>query len=237
MTIGVLPNPVGAGYFDGSPSIGNYHQSVKVDPNSAALPIGTVVELQGFAGPGTTNPPVVPTVQASSETADYLVLGVIQYGSNGIGTTTSIPGGSIAVICTAGICQVLCDATTTVGASLIQSASHTGTAAPGSATTAPLGVALQAVTINSGTALVWAYIAKGGIGGTAGPQGATGTQGYQGSTGAQGTQGATGSQGATGTQGAQGAAGAQGTQGATGAQGSTGTQGPQGPQGPQGVHG
>jgi hypothetical protein len=236
MTIGVLPNPVGAGYFDGAPSIGNYHQTVKVDPNSAALPIGTVVELEGYAGPGTTNPPNVPLVQASSETADYLVLGVIVDGQR-IGQATSIAGGSLAVVLTAGIAQVLCDATTTVGASLIQSASHTGTAAPGSATTAPLAVALQAVTINSGTALVWAYIAKGGIGGTAGPQGATGTQGYQGSTGAQGTQGNTGAQGATGTQGSQGAAGAQGTQGSNGAQGSTGTQGTQGPQGPQGIHG
>ena len=162
MTIGTLPNPLGAGFFDGAPSIGNYHQSVKVDPNSTALPRGTVVELEAYAGPGTNNPPTVPVVQASSTTADSLVLGVITQGPITSFATTVAPG-SAAVVCVLGLCQVLCDATTTVGYPLIQSAATAGAAKCTSAGAAPtagqgLGVALQAVTITSGTALVWAYI-------------------------------------------------------------------------------
>ena len=162
MTIGVLPNPLGAGYFDGAPSIGNYHQTVKVDTISAALPIGTVVELEAYAGPGTSNPPTVPVVQASSTTADSLVLGVITQGTVTSAVRTVAPG-SAAVVCVLGICQVLCDATTTVGYPLIQSAATAGAAkctTSGAAPTAGqgLGVCLQAVTISSGTALVWAYV-------------------------------------------------------------------------------
>ena len=162
MTIGVVPNPTGAGYFDGTPSIGNQHVSIELDVNSAALPIGTVVEIEAYAGPGTSNPPTLPRIQASSETPDSLVLGVLT-GGKSTGLTTSIAGGSLGVVCVEGVCQVLCDATTTVGYPLIQSTSHTGTAMCTSAGAAPtagqgIGVALQAVTINSGTALVWAYI-------------------------------------------------------------------------------
>ena len=164
MTIGVVPNPTGAGYYDGSPSIGNQHVSIELDVNSATLPIGTLVELEAYAGPGTGNPPTLPRIQASSETPDNLVLGVLT-GGKSVGVSTSIAGGSLGVVCVEGICQVLCDATTTVGYPLIQSAAHTGTAVCTSAGAAPtagqgIGTCLQAVTISSGTALVWAYIHK-----------------------------------------------------------------------------
>jgi hypothetical protein len=158
MTIGVLPNPLAAGYFDGAPSIGNYHQTVKVDTASAALPIGTLVELEAYAGPGTGNPPTVPVVQASSTTSDYLLLGVITQGTVTSAART-VAAGSAAVVCVMGLCQVLCDATTTVGGALIQSAATAGAAAPGTAAVGKtVGVAVQAVTISSGTALVWAYV-------------------------------------------------------------------------------
>lgn len=158
MTIGTLPNPLGAGYFDGAPSIGNYHQSVKVDTASAALPIGTVVELEGYAGPGTGNPPTVPVVQASATTADNLLLGVITQGTVTSAARTVAPG-TAAVVCVMGICQVLCDATTAIGDALIQSAATAGAAKSGTHVIGQtIGVALQAVTISSGTALVWAYV-------------------------------------------------------------------------------
>lgn len=158
MTLGVLPNPLGAGYFDGAPSIGNLHQSVKVDPLSAALPIGTLVELEAYAGPGNNNPPTVPVVQASATTADNLLIGVITQGTVTSAARTVAPG-SAAVICTMGICQVLCDATTAVGDALIQSAATAGAAKSGTHVIGQtVGVALQAVTISSGTALVWAYV-------------------------------------------------------------------------------
>lgn len=162
MSIGVLTNPLGAGYYDGAPSIGNYQQSVKIDPNSAALPIGTVVELEAYAGPGTTNPPTVPVVQASSITADSLVLGVLAGGTVTSAAKTVAPA-TAGSVCVLGLIQVLCDATTTAGFPLIQSAVTAGAAKCTTAGAAPaagqgLGVALQAVTITTGTALVWAYI-------------------------------------------------------------------------------
>ena len=159
MTIGVLPNPLGAGYFDAAPSIGNYHQTVKVDTASAALPIGTVVELEGYAGPGTGNPPTVPVVQASATTADNLLLGVVTQASVITSAAKTVGAGTGAVVCVMGICQVLCDATTAVGDALIQSAATAGAAKSGTHVIGQtIGVALQAVTISSGTALVWAYV-------------------------------------------------------------------------------
>ena len=64
--------------------------------------------------------------------------------------------------------------------------------------------------------------------GSTGPQGSQGPQGPQGATGSQGSQGPQGPQGATGSQGSQGP---QGSQGTTGSQGSQGPQGPVGPAG------
>lgn len=165
MTIGVLPNPTGAGFYDGAPSVGNQHVSIEVVTGSAALPKGTLVEIEPYAGPGTGNPPTVPTVQASSTTPDALTIGVITGGQTS-GLTTSIAAGSIAVVTVEGICQVLCDANnTTAGYPLIPSTTTAGSAKCTSAGAAPtaglgIGVCLQTVTISSGTALVWAYIHK-----------------------------------------------------------------------------
>jgi hypothetical protein len=65
---------------------------------------------------------------------------------------------------TKGICQVLCDNTTTVGHTLIVSATatHTGQASDSGGTAftlgSTIGVALQAVTVSTGPKLVWAKI-------------------------------------------------------------------------------
>jgi hypothetical protein len=63
---------------------------------------------------------------------------------------------------TKGICQVLCDNTTTVGHTLIPSTTHTGQASDSGGTSSTfgstIGVALQAVTVSTGPKLVWAKI-------------------------------------------------------------------------------
>lgn len=139
--------------------------NIEVDPTlTANLPMGTLVELESYTasitGDGVYVPPAVPVVQPSATTADFLLLGVVLGGSSR--GSAAIPGG-IAQVCVDGICQVLCDNTTTVGHPLVQSTSIAG-AAHDNSTTAVLGktigTALQAVTISSGTALVWSYIHK-----------------------------------------------------------------------------
>lgn len=160
--IGVLPNPTGAGYYD-SVSYGNQHMQFKIDSTVSAptgVPMGTVMEIESYSGPGTGNPPTVALVQPSSTTADNKLLGVLTGGQE-TGVNTTVAPGNLATVCVFGLCQVLCDATTTAGQNLIQSAATAGAAkTTGSAVTAGqgLGVCLQAVTISSGTALVWALV-------------------------------------------------------------------------------
>lgn len=67
-----------------------------------------------------------------------------------------------AMVGTRGICQVLCDNTTTVGDTLIPSTTHAGfahdTGGTSSTYGSTIGVALQAVTISTQAKLVWAKI-------------------------------------------------------------------------------
>jgi len=67
-----------------------------------------------------------------------------------------------AMVGTQGICQVLCDNTTTVGHTLIPSTSHAGFASDSGGTTSTygstIGVALQAVTVSTQAKRVWAKI-------------------------------------------------------------------------------
>jgi hypothetical protein len=160
-----LTNPKGAGYFDAAIE-GGYTLDFEIDTTvSGNSPIGTLVELlTPFTGPGTTNPPAVPTVKPSSTTADGLCIGVIAGGqSPNSNSGGAVPPGKIANVKVLGIAQVLCDATTTAGQFLIQSAATAGCAkTTGSAVTngQGIGVCLQSVTISSGTALVWALICK-----------------------------------------------------------------------------
>jgi hypothetical protein len=159
-----LTNPAGAGYFD-AVTEGGLSLDFQIDSAvSGASPIGTVVELENYAGPGTSNPPTVPLVKPSSTTADSRVLGVITGGqSPNSNSGGSVPAGKVANVRVLGLAQVLCDATTTAGQPLIQSAATAGCAkTTGSAVTAGqgIGICLQSVTISSGTALVWALIQK-----------------------------------------------------------------------------
>ncbi len=154
-------NPGGAGYFN-LIDTGASRQQFVLDPaTSGPCPFGTVVELEDYAGPGTTNPPTVPYVKPCSTTADTLVIGAITGGHNDIGQQLVAPGVP-AIVTTQGLCQVLADATTVAGEALIQSPTTAGcvnTASSPSSRT--VGVCLQSKTISSGTALVWAYIDPG----------------------------------------------------------------------------
>ena len=159
-----LTNPAGAGYYDAVIE-GGLSLDFEIDSTvSGNSPIGTLVELENYAGPGSSNPPTVPLVKPSSTTADGRCIGVITGGqSPNSNSGGSVPPGKICNVKVLGLAQVLCDATTTAGQFLIQSAATAGCAKDGSGTLVVgtvIGTALQAVTISSGTALVWALIAK-----------------------------------------------------------------------------
>ena len=159
-----LTNPAGAGYYDAVIE-GGLSLDFEIDSTvSGTSPIGTLVELENYAGPGSSNPPTVPLVKPSSTTADGRCIGVITGGqSPNSNSGGSVPPGKICNVKVLGLAQVLCDATTTAGEFLIQSAATAGCAkTTGSAVTngQGVGVCLQSVTISSGTALVWALVCK-----------------------------------------------------------------------------
>lgn len=159
-----LTNPAGAGYFDAVVE-GGLSLDFEIDSAvSGNSPIGTLVEIENYAGPGTSNPPTVPLIKPSSTTADSKCVGVITGGqSPNSNSGGAVPPGKIANVKVLGVAQVLCDATTTAGQPLIQSTTTAGCAkTTGSAVTPGqgVGICLQAVTISSGTALVWALICK-----------------------------------------------------------------------------
>jgi hypothetical protein len=165
MVLGLLPNPTGAGYFDVG-NYGNYHnQFVILSTVSGNSSVGTLMEIvTPYTGPGTGATPTVVNIQPSSTTADYKLVGVLAGSNTGrvANAATSIAPGALATVIRAGIGQILCDATTTAGNPLIQSAATAGAAKTNSTPVAgqTIGTALQAVTISSGTALVWADIWK-----------------------------------------------------------------------------
>lgn len=159
-----LTNPADAGYFNAAVE-GGLSLDFKIDPAvSGNSPVGTLVEVESFAGAGSSNPGVVPLIKPSSTTADFNVIGVIKGGqSPNSNSGGSVPPGKIAGVTVLGIAQVLCDATTTAGQAMVQSAATAGCAKTISTAVTNgqgIGVCLQSVTISSGTALVWALIFK-----------------------------------------------------------------------------
>ncbi len=161
-------NPTGAGFFNAFAN-GALRQQFVVDPDvDGSLPIGTVVEIETYDGPGNNERTEVPQIQPSSTDDSTSVIGVVSLGSDLSGAAV-IPPGAVATVTCVGVTQVLCDATTVAGDALVQSPTTPGAAQTSSApTTRAFGVALQSVDIESGTALVWAYIAPGGSGGGGG---------------------------------------------------------------------
>jgi len=165
MVLGVLDNPTGAGYFN-VPSYGNYHQQFTIlSTVSGNSPLGTLMEIvTPYTGPGTSAISVNVNVQPSSTTADYKLVGPLVGQNTGrvANAATSVAPGALATVLRSGQSQILCDATTTAGSPLIQSAATAGAAKTNATPVAgqTIGIALQAVTISSGTALVWADIWK-----------------------------------------------------------------------------
>jgi hypothetical protein len=159
--VNLLPNPTGAGYFNATTYGGPGDISVPIlSTVSGNTPLGTLMEVVSpYTGPGTAAKAVPANVQPSSTTADNLLIGVCVGGGNQDSATAGVPPGQTALIKSFGLAQILCDATTTAGNALIQSAATAGAAKNGTAVTnQTVGTALQAVTIASGVKLVWALL-------------------------------------------------------------------------------
>lgn len=170
MASGTELNPGGAGYFNFIEN-GAEQQEYVIDPEvEGDSPFGTVVELEDYSGPGTTNPPAVPLVQPSSTDQLPSVIGVIIGGLSGYATVQkTVPPGKVAQVMTNGICRVLCDATTVAGDVLISSPDTAGCArTTADPSTRTIGLCLESVTIDSGTALVWCWVNPGTQGGSGG---------------------------------------------------------------------
>ena len=131
--------------------------------------VGTNPGPGGDAGIGTPYTFQLVDLAAVSETTYVagILLGVGTLGANApvAPNSTTLNGGSLsAMVGVRGICQVLCDNSTTVGHTLIVSSTstHTGQASDSGGSTRTygtcIGVALQAVTVSSGPKLVWAHI-------------------------------------------------------------------------------
>lgn len=165
-----LANPLGAGFFNFIET-GAQLQTYEIDPDvSGDLPLGTVMEIEDYSGPGLLNPPLAPLIQPSSTSQDDNVIGVLvgglDYASN---TIAKVPPRGVAQVLTSGICQVLCDASTTAGQPMVASPITPGCAeSTATPTKRTIGLCLQSVEISSGTALVWAYIGPGTQGGSGG---------------------------------------------------------------------
>jgi hypothetical protein len=160
----LLPNPTGAGYFN-LPSIGGLELEVQVDSSQAtALPLGSLVEIVNYTGPGTGARSTPPTIKASSTTADFKLLGIVTAGGNSedANGVVSVAAGQVAKVAVIGsVVQALFDANnTTAGHLAVQSTTTAGTCTDSATATAgkTVGVILQAVTIATGTALVWILV-------------------------------------------------------------------------------
>jgi len=158
----LITNPLGAGYFDLVQNGGSI-MDIKIDLTVVGnSPIGTLVEIMPYAGPGAGAKTTAPTVIPAAIVSDNMVLGVIIGGQTvNKGSGTTIAPGSVAQVLIAGIAQVLVDQTTTVGSPLVQSTVVAGTARNGvGALGKVIGVSLQAVTFVATPLLCWSLIAK-----------------------------------------------------------------------------
>ena len=157
----LLPNPTGAGYYN-LPSIGGLEVEIEVDASQATpLPVGSLVQLKPYSGPGTNPRSTPPTIIASATTADFELLGIVTGGGNSedANGVVSVAAGQVAKVAVIGsVVQALFDANnTTVGHLAVQSTTTAGACTDSATATVgkTVGVILQAVTIGSGTALVW----------------------------------------------------------------------------------
>jgi hypothetical protein len=154
-------NPLGAN--NQQPTYDNRFTVFELDPGvEDPVPVGTLMQIENYTWPtspgdGQFTPAYVEPSAAASP--GYRLVGVCIGGSSP--GSAAQPGGACMVL-TEGLTQILCDASTTAGDPLEQSAATAGAAKTESTVTAGtgIGVALEAVTISSGTALVPAYIHK-----------------------------------------------------------------------------
>jgi hypothetical protein len=147
---------------------------------STVAPLGSVMSVT-TAGVGTNPGPggdcgtsaayTVPLVDLSSTTASLnpYCVGVL-IGTGSFGTVTPVAPSTVsspafmAMCATRGMVQVLCTNTTTIGHTVNISTGTSGAASDSGGTTwtvgSTIGTAMQAVTISSGTALVWVKLSS-----------------------------------------------------------------------------
>jgi hypothetical protein len=136
-----------------TPGTGSFQMQMEYDPaQSGNLNNGNVVAIEA----NNVGPPFL--IKKVTTTPDFLMWGVVVDAPTG-GYT---PGSSCSIL-VHGVVQVLFDANnTTQGHLAIQSSTTAGTCTDSATATVgkTLGTILQAVTISSGTALVWVAVGK-----------------------------------------------------------------------------
>ena len=154
MPVGQITNPLAE---EGENASNGSLEETYVNGDSVALAVGQLVEfIVPFTGAGTTL-----QVKRSSTTPDFLLAGVVTGGS-APGQPAAV-GGPVTVL-VKGKAQIICDDTgggVTAGDNLQQSTTTAGQAKTTTTTATvgkTIGVALQTVTIASGSALVYAAI-------------------------------------------------------------------------------
>ena len=149
-------NPRGAGY-------GNYITNGAVLQQYVAyqdLPIGALVEIAAYNGPGDTSPPSVPYVALGSIAADGMTIGVVVAGD--ITGSQTVKAGGVAVVLVRGIAQVLCDSTVTYAQFLENSNDNYGCGQSTAFPTFPVaGMVLESVTVDAGPLPAWCFINPG----------------------------------------------------------------------------
>ncbi len=124
--------------------------------------VGMVVELQGWNGVSSSasGSPTHPTVALSATTADGSIVGVIQGAQTSLSPVTVL--GQAVKVRRFGIGLVRVDNTTVIGHALVQSTGTAGTAHDSGGVTGTtnetIGIALQALTVNSGLGIIYALI-------------------------------------------------------------------------------
>lgn len=136
-----------------TPGTGGFVMQMEYDSSqSGNLVDGTVVAIEA----NNSGPPFL--IKKVTTTPDFLMWGVVVDAPTG----GYAPGASVSVL-VEGVAQVLFDANnTTQGHLAIQSSTTAGTCTDSATATVgkTLGTILQAVTIASGTALVWVAVHK-----------------------------------------------------------------------------
>jgi len=176
ITATTIPAAAGAGAWVPGAALQFGASGSSITAAGTNWPTGTNVTPTGDDYGGVTGPYTIQAVDIAAVSTTTFIAGVLLgVSSLGLapppvasGQTTINPGGrlpqQVAMVGKRGVCQILCDSTTTVGHTFATSSTsaHTGqfTDSGGSTRTygTHYGIILQAVTVSTGPLLVWAYV-------------------------------------------------------------------------------